>query len=75
MFRVPADPTNPSFDHTFKVGFFGLLRSSKADRAEWARRRNAAAKLAEQHQNARAEAWAERKRAEHEERKRERDEQ
>jgi hypothetical protein len=61
MFRVPTDPTRPSFDHTTKVGFFRWLRSSKADRVEWQRRRDAAAELARQGQNARAQqrsaAW------------------
>lgn len=40
--RVPADPTNPSFDATFKVGFWQWFTSSKVERIEWARRRQAA---------------------------------
>jgi hypothetical protein len=75
MFRVPTDPTHPSFDQTFKVGFFRWLRSSKVDRLEWRRRRNAAAELAGEHQRA---AITERRRrldAEAADRKRQRDEQ
>lgn len=46
MFRVPADPANPSFDHVVSIGFGRWLTSSGADRREWARRRNAAAAAA-----------------------------
>jgi len=70
MFRVPSDPHNPSFDATFKVGFWHWLFSKKQDRVEWARRRNAAAKLAQRNQAERAKAWAERKIAEKEARRR-----
>lgn len=42
MFRVPNNPDQPTFDDTFKVGFWRWLISSAADRKEWARRRNAA---------------------------------
>jgi hypothetical protein len=64
MFRVPTNPDNPTFDNTFKVGFVRWLTSSKTDRGEWARRRNAAAKTAETNQNARFDAWADEKIAE-----------
>ena len=70
MFRVPSDPHNPSFDATFKVGFWRWLLSNKHDRVEWMRRRNAAAKLAQRNQAERAKAWAERKIAEKEARRR-----
>jgi hypothetical protein len=40
--RVPSSADNPTYDETFKVGFWRWLTSSKADRVEWARRRNAA---------------------------------
>ena len=53
MFRVPNDAARPSFDDTTKVGFFGWLKSSKAERREWRRRRDAAAQLARRDQNAR----------------------
>ncbi|MER7002198.1 hypothetical protein ABT297_04005 [Dactylosporangium sp. NPDC000555] len=46
--RVPADPHNPTYDHVIEVTFGQWLRSSGADRREWARRRNAALKA--QHQ-------------------------
>lgn len=42
MFRVPNSADNPTYDDTFKVGFWRWLTSSAADRKEWARRRNAA---------------------------------
>lgn len=54
MFRVPSNPDSPTFDDTFKVSFGRWLTSKKTDRHEWARRRNAAAKLAAQNQVARA---------------------
>lgn len=40
--RVPTDSDNPTYDSTFKVGFMRWLTSSKAERNEWTRRRNAA---------------------------------
>jgi hypothetical protein len=52
MFRVPSDRDHPTFDDTFKVGFLRWLASRKPERQEWMRRRNAAAKLAQQHQEA-----------------------
>jgi hypothetical protein len=64
MFRVPIDSRNPSFDRALKVGFWRWLTSSKAQRAEWQRRRNAAAEAARQGQNARAQEWADRHRHE-----------
>ena len=56
MFRVPLNAARPTFDETVKVGVFNWLTSSRADRQEWARRRNAAAKAARVNQNARAAA-------------------
>lgn len=53
MFRVPVDGDNPTFDDTFKVGLGKWLTSSAAERKEWARRRNAAARLARTNQLAR----------------------
>ena len=64
--RVPNDPVEPSFDQTFRVGFWAWLTSSKTDRVEWARRRNVAARIAEVNQNRRVEDWADRHRHEHE---------
>lgn len=64
MFRVPSDPDSPSFDQTFKVGFWRWLTSSGADRKEWARRRNLAAKAAQRGQQQRIDQWAGRKQAE-----------
>jgi hypothetical protein len=60
MFRVPSDPREPSFDVTQKVGFFRWLTSTKTDRIEWRRRRDAAAGLAAIHQSMRGndKAWA-----------------
>ncbi len=54
MFRVPLNAARPTFDETVKVGVFNWLTSSRADRQEWARRRNAAAKAARVSRNARA---------------------
>lgn len=51
MFRVPSDAAAPSFDQTFKVGFMQWMTSSKADRDEWAMRRNIAARLAQANQS------------------------
>jgi len=56
MFRVPQNPDTPTFDDTFRVGFFRWLTSKKTERGEWARRRNAAAKVAETNQIARSQA-------------------
>lgn len=50
MFRVPVDADRPTFDHTFKVSFWGWLTSKGPVRREWMRRRTAAARLAERHQ-------------------------
>lgn len=40
--RVPSDPDNPSYDHTFRVGFWRWFTSKSHERKEWTRRRNAA---------------------------------
>jgi len=64
MFRVPANAEMPTFDHTFKVGFWRWLVSKSHEREEWMRRRNAAAKLAKQNQNQRAAEWRAQKEAE-----------
>ena len=53
MFRVPVSAEAPTFDHTFKVSFGKWLTSSAAERKEWGRRRNAAAKVAYRNQEAR----------------------
>jgi len=53
MFRVPMDPERPTFDQTFKVGFVQWLTSKADERREWMRRRNAAARLAQKHQDER----------------------
>ena len=50
MFRVPADAHAPTFDRTFKVGFWQWLTSKGPERKEWMRRRNAAAKVAYRNQ-------------------------
>lgn len=63
MFRVPRDAAQPTFDSTIKIGFWKWLSSSKADRTEWARRRNAAAKFAATNQAASGQAWLENKAA------------
>lgn len=42
MFKVPNDPRNPTYDNTRTIGFWQWLTSSKADRSEWRRRRDAA---------------------------------
>ena len=70
MFRVPADPSAPTFDHVFKVGFFRWLTSKKDERNEWLRRRNVAAQTARANQNQKIDAWAERRRREADERRR-----
>jgi len=54
MFRVPQNPDTPTFDDTFKVGFFRWLTSKKTERGEWMRRRNAATRLAAENQVAKA---------------------
>ncbi|WP_328382955.1 hypothetical protein OHQ88_10620 [Micromonospora zamorensis] len=53
MFRVPSNPGNPTFDHTFTVSLRRWFTSNKADRIEWARRRNTAAQTAATNQAAR----------------------
>jgi len=63
MFRVPANAENPSFDDTFAVSTRRWLTSSAADRTEWARRRNAAAKTAKTNQDASVKVWADAKAA------------
>lgn len=64
MFRVPLNPDYPTFDQTEKIGFVRWLTSGKAERVEWARRRNAAAQLARTNQVARGQEWVDRKQAE-----------
>lgn len=61
MLRVPSNPSAPSFDDTFKVGFWQWLGSKKHDRVEWARRRNVAAQTARQSQNTRVNQYVDRK--------------
>lgn len=61
MFRVPSNADAPTFDDTFKVGFFRWLSSKGVERIEWQRRRNMAAQTAAANQRARAEAFAQRK--------------
>jgi hypothetical protein len=61
VFRVPVDPNAPTFDSTFKVGFWRWLGTSfskagAAERHEWRRRRDLAAKVAERNQRARLDA-------------------
>ncbi len=73
MFRVPADPRNPTFDAVIKVGFWRWLTSSKAGRREWRRRRDLAARTAGANQRVRAQAAADAARARHAERKARRD--
>jgi hypothetical protein len=53
MFRIPANADAPTFDDTFDVGFFRWLTSKKAERVEWRRRRDAAAKTAAANQRLR----------------------
>jgi hypothetical protein len=69
MFRVPTNLDHPTFDHTFKVGFIRWLKSTKAEREEWQRRRNAAAAKAKEGQDTRMEERTERKITEQEARK------
>ena len=57
MFRVPTDAEQPTFDQTTKISFWRWLTSRKADRVEWARRRNEAAKLAQRNQEQRIKDW------------------
>ena len=64
MFRVPTDPYAPTFDHTEKVTFWRWFTSKRAERVEWARRRNAAAQLAKRNQQARFREWVEQREAE-----------
>jgi hypothetical protein len=40
--KVPRNAENPSYDDVEKVGFWRWLTSSKPDRLEWRRRRDAA---------------------------------
>lgn len=64
MFRVPINPTTPTFNDTFKVGFFRWLTSKAPQRQEWRRRRDAAVAAARINQGARIEQFTERKIAE-----------
>lgn len=57
MFRVPIDPYNPSFDLTEKISLGRWVLSSKTERAEWARRRNAAAQGAAHNQRQKVAQW------------------
>lgn len=57
MFRVPTDAEQPTFDQTTKIGFWRWFTSRKAERIEWARRRNAAAQLAQRNQEQRIREW------------------
>lgn len=57
MFRVPRSPISPTFDDTFTVSFWQWLTSTKAERADWAARRNCAARTAQLNQERR---WLER---------------
>lgn len=56
MFRVPKDADNPTFDDTFKVSLWRHLTSTGAERKEWVRRRNAAARLPGENKRRRAAA-------------------
>ncbi len=53
MFRVPIDAAEPSFDRTVKVSLRRWWTASQAERAEWARRRQVAAEVAQGGQLAR----------------------
>jgi len=64
VFRVPSDPIRPSFDEVEHVGFWHWLFSSSSARKEWQRRRNVAAQTAQQGQEARLDAWHDRRVAE-----------
>lgn len=66
MFRVPSDRDAPTFDDTFKIGFFRWLVSKSADRKEWTRRRNAATTAWQQRKEADIHQWRDEKVAEHE---------
>jgi hypothetical protein len=71
--RVPADPDNPTYDHTFQVGFWRWFTSSKAERVEWARRKRAAiSTLPSMRKLKQAEDWAGRKQAQQDARRAER---
>jgi hypothetical protein len=69
MFRVPTNPTAPTFDDTFKVGFLHWLTSKAPQRQEWRRRRDAAAGAARVGQDARIEQFTERKITEQQQRR------
>lgn len=57
MFRVPVNSDRPTYDRTFKVSFGRWLLSTRWERREWRRRRDAAARLAASNQQQR---WNER---------------
>lgn len=42
MFKVPSDPANPTYTDAYTVTFWQWLTSTKRDRNEWRRRRDAA---------------------------------
>jgi hypothetical protein len=63
--RVPANPDHPTYDHTFRVGFWQWFTSSTAQRKEWARRKRAAIGTGRiDRQLEAADDWAGRKQAE-----------
>lgn len=57
MFRVPVSGEMPTFDQTFKVGFWRWLTSKAPERKEWMRRRTAAARTAGRNQQQRIDEW------------------
>jgi hypothetical protein len=63
MFRVPDDWMLPTFDETFDVSFWMWLRSSKAERKEWGRRRHLATELAHINVNHRIDRFVSEKQA------------
>ncbi len=64
MFRVPLDAQDPTFDRVEKVSLRRWITSSKAERAEWKRRRDLAAAVAKSRRAQRAAEMGARRQAE-----------
>lgn len=69
MFKVPADSSNPTWQDTYTVSFWKHLTSSKAERLEWKRLRDAATAHQHKARMDRVTEWGEEQKAKREARK------
>lgn len=61
MFKVPTNRANPTFHQTEKIGFWSWLTSNKLQRSVWRALRDAATVARMNEQQAKAQAWHDRK--------------